>query len=65
LPVVLPQETLHEFVANQDRPDYVIVGDDEDAAARVGKQWQAWRKRKGADIEWREPLPGDDMLLWR
>ncbi|MGK0301465.1 MAG: hypothetical protein ACI89X_002343 [Planctomycetota bacterium] len=63
--LVLAQETLHEFVANPDRPDYVIVGDDEQAAVKVGRAWQSWLERKREAIQWREPLPGGDMLLWR
>lgn len=63
--LVGPQNTLHEFVANADRPDYVVIGDDEQAAAEVGRAWQEWLAQHADSLEWREPLPADDLLTWR
>lgn len=59
------QANLHEFVANADRPDYVVVDDDEAAAGKVGRAWRTWLEENADAIEWREPLPGDDLIVWR
>jgi hypothetical protein len=60
------QQTLHEFVADVDRPDYMPI--DEQAAAPasgVGALWQQWLTKHASKIKWREP-PQDcnDMILW-
>jgi hypothetical protein len=48
-----------------DCPDYVVIEDDERLAAAVGARWQTWLEQKGDTIRWRDPLVGDDILLWR
>lgn len=60
------QQTLHEFVADLDRPDYLPI--DPQAAAPaggVGELWQQWLAKRASKIKWREP-PQDatDLLLW-
>lgn len=59
------QNTLHEFVGNADRPDYVPL-EDGAVAAELGKQWIAWIDKNESKIQWREPLSeSQDLLLWR
>lgn len=59
------QNTLHQFVGNLDRPDYVPF-EDGAVAVELGKQWIAWIAKNESKIQWREPLSeSQDLLLWR
>jgi hypothetical protein len=61
------QATLHEFVANADRPDYVPLGTSQldPRAAEVGTRWQTWLAANATKVTWREPRNDGEMLLWR
>ncbi len=65
--LAIAQTTLHEFVANVDRPDYLpFDGGDPEIIASVGRRWTQWLQANAATIRWREPPPdGDNLLLWR
>lgn len=62
------QETLHQFVANPDRPVYVPLQPSafqaDQETASVGAAWQAWLEANAEAIVWRSPRFVDDMVLW-
>lgn len=58
--LMVAQQTLHEFVANADRPDYVPI----DAASKVsgvGKAWLGWLGKH--QVTWRDPRQDTDEPL--
>lgn len=61
------QATLHQFVANADRPAYVplrVVALDP-STAELAARWQEWLEANAAKITWREPYSDGEMLLWQ
>jgi hypothetical protein len=67
------QQTLHEFVADADRPDCLVVErtgvelDDEThaRAIAVGKQWQQWLQKKAGKVTWRDaPQDVQNLQYW-
>jgi hypothetical protein len=60
------QQVLHEFTADGDRPDYVLVDRGNEAAAvAVGEAWQQWLGQHAGKVTWREPPPNvDELLFW-
>jgi hypothetical protein len=64
--VEVAQRTLHEFVADTDRPDYVPSDEQPYAPApAVGQPWKQWLAGKAGKFRWREPpQDANDMLLW-
>ncbi|MGE3174249.1 MAG: hypothetical protein AB7O97_16595 [Planctomycetota bacterium] len=61
----LAQQTLHQFVADAERPDYLglLPGDREKAGER-GLRWRAWLDAREAALQWRRPTP-ESADLWR
>jgi len=62
------QETLHEFVGNPDRPEYVVFQvkgfQTDPRTAAVGAAWQAWLNANAKAIVWRTPRYVDSLSLW-
>lgn len=64
--VTMAQQTLHEFVANANRPDCVVI-DSWESAAALGRRWDAWIEAHRDALEWSAPtLLGevDETVLW-
>jgi len=67
------QQTLHDFVADADRPDYLVVErtgielDDETLARAIaiGRQWQQWLQKKGSKVAWHDARQDfEDLQYW-